>query len=404
MNRGALAAILALAAPAGLAAQVSTPRATLGAAAILLGTTAWPMPASRTMTEARLVEPVGMIDAAWRDVRFTGMLNFEALTMDRGQLTPGAWGEGFEDRRHPHTFFHELMLSLTGTIAGGVRGSLSAGKGFAPFGTDDPMSRPVVLYPINHHWSQIPERAIAIAGLRVPHAALELGTFNGDEPDGPWSWPNWPRFGDSWSARVFVWPDDHWELQFSHASVLSPEHRAAPYGPRDAKWSASARFSRADSAGHRYALVEFARTSESDPYHSLLVETETARGPARSYARAEISERPEAVRLAGDPFRYASPDSLMGASRWYTFTVGWARAMSWRSVRFEPLVEWSYANVTGIRGGFDPQSFYGAQGLWSASLCVRVGTGMPLHRMGRYGVLHEVMRTAPPDSMPGMRM
>ena len=43
-----------------------------------------------------------------------------------------------------------------------TRLSLTAGKGFAPFGTDDPMSRPVLRYPVNHHLAQILERAVAI--------------------------------------------------------------------------------------------------------------------------------------------------------------------------------------------------------------------------------------------------
>ena len=38
-------------------------------------------------------------------------LDFEGLTLDRGQLTPGAYGEGYADRRHPHTYLHEATAS-----------------------------------------------------------------------------------------------------------------------------------------------------------------------------------------------------------------------------------------------------------------------------------------------------
>ena len=38
-------------------------------------------------------------------------LDFEGLTLDRGQLNPGAYGEGYADRRHPHTYLHEAMAS-----------------------------------------------------------------------------------------------------------------------------------------------------------------------------------------------------------------------------------------------------------------------------------------------------
>ena len=68
----------------------------------------------------------------------------------RASSPPGAWGEGFIDRRHPHTYVHELLLSaddLLGRTDGPTRLSLTAGKGFAPFGTDDPMMRPVAPLP-----------------------------------------------------------------------------------------------------------------------------------------------------------------------------------------------------------------------------------------------------------------
>src|SRR5690606_34980716 len=85
-------------------------------------------------------------------------LNLEGLTQSDGELTFGAWGEGFLDKRHPHTLVHELMLSANLWRFGGGSLSVSVGKGFAPYGTDDPMSRPVAKYPTNHHLSQILER------------------------------------------------------------------------------------------------------------------------------------------------------------------------------------------------------------------------------------------------------
>ena len=87
--------------------------------------------------------------------------NLEGWTLDRGELNAGVWGEGYVDRRHPHTFLHELILSATTSLAG-FDASLSAGRGFAPFGTDDPMVRPFVKYPANHHLAQILERWVAI--------------------------------------------------------------------------------------------------------------------------------------------------------------------------------------------------------------------------------------------------
>jgi hypothetical protein len=112
-------------------------------------------------------------------------LNFEGVTLPDGEITFGAWGEGFIDRRHPHTLLHEAVLSLNlPDVAGGTL-SFSAGRGFSPYGTDDPMARPAVKFPTNHHLSQVLERYFAsTAFLRGPWS-VEAGVFAGNEPTGP---------------------------------------------------------------------------------------------------------------------------------------------------------------------------------------------------------------------------
>src|SRR4051812_7641808 len=115
-------------------------------------------------------------------------VNLEGWTVKNGELALGDWGEGFMDRRHPHTYVHELMLSGQQSF-GQVQASLALGKGFAAFGTDDPMVRPVFRYPVNHHLAQILERAILILGLRADRLLLEGSLFNGDEPERPNQWP-----------------------------------------------------------------------------------------------------------------------------------------------------------------------------------------------------------------------
>src|SRR5690606_31320362 len=108
---------------------------------------------------------------------------------------------GYIDRRHPHTYLHEAMVGVGGT-ASGVRGSLFAGKGFVPFGTDDPMVRPFVKYPVNHHHAQLMERVVLVGALQLSRVAVEVARFNGDEPEGPSDWPNAGRALDSWAARL----------------------------------------------------------------------------------------------------------------------------------------------------------------------------------------------------------
>jgi hypothetical protein len=202
----------------------------LGANGILLYTRVDPVPRNRSLGEIRATQVAIMAHggAFSNRLRLLATVNLEGLTMPDGELTPGAWGEGFIDRRHPHTYLHELILStddLLGSLDGAARLSLAAGKGFAPFGTDDPMVRPAVRYPVNHHLAQILERAVAIAGVRAGPLAIEAGLFNGDEPERPGQWPRVSRFGDSWSGRVTVLPTPGVELQGSYARVHSPEHR-----------------------------------------------------------------------------------------------------------------------------------------------------------------------------------
>ena len=230
----------------------------------------------------------------------------------------GDWGESFEDRRHPHTLVHELMLSAPiGNFY------VAAGKGFVPFGTDDPMSRPTVRFPVNHHLSQILERAVAIAGVRVGPATLEGALFNGDEPVAPGSWPKWDRFGDSWAVRLTVAPVAGLEAQASYAFVHSPENRPGA-GPDDAKSSASLRWER----GPWYAHFEWARTSTADGafiFHSVLSEAALSLPRQRPYVRFERTERPEEERVFASRFRTRRPlfeNSILGITRWTIVTVG----------------------------------------------------------------------------------
>ncbi|HEX3233785.1 MAG TPA: hypothetical protein VHR41_06285 [Gemmatimonadales bacterium] len=202
----------------------------IGAQAVAAWEWADPVPGGGSVGEIRLVQPAVHLHAgALNRFRLLAMVNLEGLTIPNGELAPGDWGEGFVDRRHPHTYVHEVILAaddLLGRMDGDVRASVSLGKGFAPFGTDDPMVRPFVRYPVNHHLSQILERAVAIAGVRTRTVAGELGLFNGDEPERPGQWPRvGHRFGDSWSARLTFFPLERLEVQGSHAQVHSPEHR-----------------------------------------------------------------------------------------------------------------------------------------------------------------------------------
>ena len=169
-------------------------------------------------------------------------LNLEGLTLERGELSTGAYGEGYVDRRHPHAYVHELLAGVE-PVFHGVAASLFAGRGFAPFGSDDPMARPFEKYPVNHHLAQVLERIVAVAAVRKGPVIGEIGTFNGDEPTSPGSSPEFSRFGDSWAARLTVIPFDGAELSGSVARVTSPELQTG-HGLDQRKSSIVARYNR----------------------------------------------------------------------------------------------------------------------------------------------------------------
>lgn len=346
-----------------------------------------PIPGGKSLIEARLTEPILTVHLVGLGGGLGVLATWdgEGLTIPHGELTPGAWGEGYVDRRHPHTYVHELMLLAH--PAGGV--TLGVGKGFVPFGTDDPMSRPPLRYPVNHHFAQILERAVVLAGVRRGIVEIEGALFNGDEPEHPSQWPRIAgRLGDSYAVRLTVRPTEGLEVQGSRAKVHSPEHRAGA-GSDQFKWSASLRWDREG----RYGLIEWARTSELDGFfvfHSLLAEGALTRGRHRPYYRFERTERPEEQRTL-DRFRSVRPhleNSNLGITRWTIHTAGDAfDAGRAGPVMLRPFVELTYGTIARVGGGvFDPATFYGRTSFWAASAGVRFSHALDGHRMGRYGV------------------
>jgi len=390
---------IALLLPSTTQAQ-SPPWLRFGAHGIAAYTWADPVPGGGSLGEVRLVQPTVMAHAGAlsNQLRLVATLNLEGLTIREGELTPGAWGEGFVDRRHPHTYVHEVVVSaddVLGDLDGATRVSFSAGKGFAPFGTDDPMSRPPLRYPVNHHLAQILERLVAIAGVRAGPLTLEAGLFNGDEPERPGQWPRMARFGDSWSGRLTVAPSIGLELQGSHAGVHSPEHRPGA-GPDQAKWSVSGRWVGELKGFPVYGLAEWARTSEAEGFfvfESFLAEGAWTAGRSRLHYRYERTERPEEERVTLSRSRRPHlENSIVGITRWTIHTLGYGfQALpATDAAGIEPFVEVSHGRVGDVGGGlFDVRSFYGKTSFWSVSAGVRLDLGMRRHRMGRYGVARD---------------
>lgn len=383
------------------------------AQAILVADHSGEIPGGGSLTEVNVVQPVLMVvgHGFGDKLSFTATLDLEGITMKNGELTPGAWGEGFVDRRHPHTYVHELNFTVNdilGRLDGRGTLSITLGKGFVPFGSDDPMSRPFLRYPVNHHLSQLLERAIGIVQYDIGPVTVEGSLFDGDEPTKPSDWPllryegKW-RFGDSYSGRVTIRPIAGLEVQGSLAHVHSPEARFGA-GPDAEKRSVSVRWDRTTTVGEQYLLAEYARSSELAGffvYHTYLAEGLISRGRARLSYRFESTERPEELRLV-DEFRTLRPspdNSILGITRWNLHTVHLAFDLMspHRNLTLQPFVEGTFGHVSKVGAGvFDPAAFYGNDRVGALNVGVMVGWGMRGHRMGRYGAL--------PGAMSGMTM
>jgi hypothetical protein len=391
--------------PASAAAQMhhehpppadSAPKATWGirAQAIALVTRVDPGIANRTLTEGYLAQPVIMAHGGVLSGHVSGIatINLEGLTLDRGQLNPGTYGEGYADRRHPHAYVHEAIVVASGAFSG-IGVSVAGGRGFVPFGTDDPMTRPFAAYPVNHHLAQILERYVAVAAVRRGPVAIEGAVFNGDEPMSPGSPPDASRFADSWAVRATVTPRSFGEVEASFASVTSPE--LATGGGRDQrKWSVGGHLTRA-AGPVRGALVEWAMTDElvgdlrTNRFTSFLAEASAGVRRLTVSGRFENTVRPEEERLL-DPFRFArTPTDLgiIGITRWRMGTVAVSAPVNAGRVDAAPFLEATYARPSQevTPSAFVPRDFYGASAIWSVSFGVRFGIGHAMHRMGRYG-------------------
>jgi hypothetical protein len=375
-------------------ASPDQPAVTLRAQALGLVTHVDPALGGRAFTEGYLSQPVIM--ARGRTLRghlgAVVTLDFEGLTLERGQLTPGAYGEGYVDRRHPHTYLHEALLLAEGTL-GGTTVSLAGGKGFVPFGTDDPMMRPFAAYPVNHHLAQILERYVLVGAVRRGPLIVEAALFNGDEPLSPGAPPDAERFGDSWAGRITAAVLRSLELSGSYAYVTSPE-LVTGGGLDQRKWSAAARLDR--SAGPvRYALVEWALTEalfgdvRTNRFTSFLAEGSAVARSVMLSARFENTTRPEEERLL-NPFRVARSSTdlgIIGITRWRTGTVAASVSRTLGSIDVAPFVEVAYARPTDELepSAFIPRAFYGAPSIRVLTAGVRIGAGGMPHRMGRYG-------------------
>jgi hypothetical protein len=389
-----------------LSASPAASQLSAGAHAVPLVTHVAPMLQGRDSLEAYITQPTLFADAtvAGGALRAQAAVSLEALTLKRGEMSAGAYGEGYVDRRHPHTYLHELVATAVGDV-GAVSLSGTVGRGFVAFGTDDPMTRPFVKFPMNHHLGQILERLVLVAGVRgglrrlEPDGVfmLEATVFNGNEPLHARDLGSLARLGDSWATRLTVLPTTGVELQGSYAWVTSPEMPAGG-GHDHRKWSASLRYAGLRPGGgdaRLYALAEWKLTTEVDgavdlfSYRSVLAEAAVTVGGWRPALRLERSERPEEQRTF-NPFRSPWPNlgaHGMGRTRWTIAAARIERGVAFPAFHVAPFFEASWANVRQTAGGaFQPETFYGGNRITTLNAGARLQFGTHRPRMGRYGV------------------
>jgi hypothetical protein len=401
----AIAALLLVAAPAAAQEHAHAPdsaavRLRVSAQAIPLVTHTAPALNGESSTEAQVTQPMVMAHAtAWAGrAALVASINLEALTLADGEPNPGIWGEGFIDRRHPHTVLHEAVATFSPLGGPHARGelSVSVGRGFVPFGSDDPMARPFVKFPANHHLAQVLERLMTIMAVRRGPLALEGALFAGNEPLGTGDMGDPGRFGDSWAVRATLAPRRGWEASGGYSRINSPEEPRGVGLDHD-KVAASLRYEAGRGAASRdYALVEWARTDQmngslrSFRLSSVLAEGAIRRRGIEMALRLERTERPEEERLA-DPFRTPSPHadvSLQGITRWTIATLHLSHgAGSLGGIRMRPFVEAARLAAEPLRTAsvFVPREFYGSDRMWTLAAGARIEIGAAHPRMGRYG-------------------
>ena len=345
-------------------------------------------------TEWYLTQPALManLESPSRRLVLRTTLNFEGVTLGSGELTYGGWGEGFIDKRHPHTLLHEFMLSWNlWEIAGGGL-SLSAGKGFAPYGTDDPMSRSGLKYPTNHHLSQVLERWTVNGIWRLAGWSLEAGVFGGTEPEGPYDFSNIRGFPNSWSGRLTRrWTSGagsatEWEASVSHARVTESHH-----GHEETSRLLNAALRRSGPAGARGFALRVGR-SVAQRSRGLRGILQPPRGdalrcePSPTLSAAGIRD---AAGVCSDGFfRYDHDGHATGATRWLIATAAYARQMSSHPVSLRPFLEVEYHRVCAERGNLPRGELPGTDSsFWVLSPGASLFLGGGPMRMGNYGIL-----------------
>lgn len=212
------------------------------------------------------------------------------------------------DRQHPHDLFMELSGSYSHPLTASDSVYVYAGlPGEPAFGPPAFMHRLSIMdspeAPISHHWLDSTHIAFGVATLGYVHDRwkIEASRFRGREPDQyRYNLETGPL--DSTAARLSWNPARNWSLQWSWASLRSPEQLEP--GVDQKKWSTSALYTRACcQQGWWSATMAWGRRSSDQGWlDAVALESALKLSPAWTvFMRGERVENNELLGLGSPP-------------------------------------------------------------------------------------------------------
>lgn len=323
--------------------------------------------------------PVGPLHLTLR-----GMISLDPITEgSRGypllfQTGEAIGGQSLLDEQHPHDFFAEL--SATAALPVGENGSVFgylAYPGEPAIGPTAFMhrasARTLVDAPLGHHWQDATHIVfgVATAGVALGPVKVEASLFTGREPDEHRYGFDRPRF-DSYSTRLTVAPTENWVLQASTGFLHSPEELNP--GLDVLRTTASAQYVTPTAAGTWASTLSWGYNAarqngvatDDHSGHSVLLESDLARGPMSFFGRAEW------VQKGADELGVTIPGGGHAHANMGALTLGAARTVG----QFGPVKAMFGAAATGYLVPSDLQAAYGKAPL-SGQVFVRLSLDAP---------------------------
>lgn len=206
-----------------------------------------------------------------------------------------AFGQPIKDGQHPHTFFMELgasyVLSLSDktslTFYGGPRGEPALGPSAFPHRMSQ-SENPIAV--LGHHYQDSTHIANNVVTMGITHGkvTLEASGFNGREPDENY-WKLQKGKIDSYSMRLTVTPTSRWSVQFSGASLTSPEELHPTQN--SVRLTSSVQYVRPLERGHWASMVLWGQSRSHNVFNSYVAESTMKKKGHWVWGRLEYTDK-----------------------------------------------------------------------------------------------------------------